>query len=75
MSNQDDKTTRYDATKPIAPLIPKPMTEEQRAALLTVVHHRKFDPVYLKELEAGVSEYRRRIQEEYERDLAAEEEK
>ena len=51
---------------------PNGQTEEQVQGMLAALGRRKRDPEYLKRWEEGVAEYRRQIQEEVERDLAAE---
>lgn len=64
---------KEDTPRPIAPLPPrKPMTEEQIAALFAAAGSRKNDRAYLDSWELDVAEYRRQVQEEYERELDGE---
>ncbi|MBC8143724.1 MAG: hypothetical protein H7Y38_20025 [Armatimonadetes bacterium] len=62
-----------NAPRPIAPLPPhKPLTDEQMAALVAAAGRRKNDRHYLDTWEDDVAEYRRQVQEEYERELDGE---
>ena len=51
---------------------PNGMTDEQVHYALAALGRRKNDPEYLRRLEEGITEYRKIIQEELERDLADE---
>ncbi|WP_395094552.1 hypothetical protein [Armatimonas sp.] len=51
---------------------PNGMTDEQVRYARAALGRRKNDPEYLRRLEEGVAEYRQKIQEELERDLADE---
>lgn len=54
---------------------PNGMTDEQVKELLAAIGRRKNDPGYLKRWEEGVAEYRRRVQEEWERESTEDEPK